>query len=290
MEAWALHGLGRVAYFDQDPASARAFGLESLTVAEAVGDRSLIAWALHLLGLAAYIEADYPTARRYYQDSLAIRRELGYQEGIGVLLTLLGLVALREGDLGQAHALYSEALAIMHLLVGPWNMAMILAAFSSIAAAQRQSVRAVRLGAAASALGESYQTPLIPLFETLLAEGLDLASQALGQPAYGQAWAEGMAMSLDDAIAEALSVRVLAPSAPPVHGPQPVEHRAFGGLTAAELQVLRLLAAGRTTREIAGELVVAVSTIDRHITHIYEKLSVRNRTEATALALRLGLV
>ena len=53
--------------------------------------------------------------------------------------------------------------------------------------------------------------------------------------------------------------------------------------------MLRLLATGRTTKEIAAELVVAVSTVDRHITHIYEKLGVRNRAEATAFALTHGL-
>ena len=53
--------------------------------------------------------------------------------------------------------------------------------------------------------------------------------------------------------------------------------------------MLRLLAGGRTTKEIAAELVVAVSTVDRHITHIYGKLGVRNRAEATAFALRHGL-
>jgi DNA-binding NarL/FixJ family response regulator len=54
--------------------------------------------------------------------------------------------------------------------------------------------------------------------------------------------------------------------------------------------VLRLLASGRTTKEIAGELIVAVSTADRHITHIYNKLSVHNRAEATALASKHGLI
>jgi DNA-binding NarL/FixJ family response regulator len=54
--------------------------------------------------------------------------------------------------------------------------------------------------------------------------------------------------------------------------------------------VLRLLSGGRTTKEIAAELVVAVSTVDRHLTHIYGKLGVRNRAEATAISLKHGLV
>jgi DNA-binding NarL/FixJ family response regulator len=53
--------------------------------------------------------------------------------------------------------------------------------------------------------------------------------------------------------------------------------------------VLRLIAAGRTSREIAATLVVSVGTVERHITHIYGKLGVRGRAEATAYALRHGI-
>ena len=54
--------------------------------------------------------------------------------------------------------------------------------------------------------------------------------------------------------------------------------------------MLRQLVRGSTTKEIAAELVVAISTVDRHITHIYTKLGARNRAEATAMALRTGFV
>jgi hypothetical protein len=47
--------------------------------------------------------------------------------------------------------------------------------------------------------------------------------------------------------------------------------------------VLRLLARGRTRKEIAAELVIATSTADRHINHICDKLGVRNRVEAVVL-------
>ena len=141
--ALALHHLGRVAYFDDDPATARALAEESLAIAEAVGDPWLIAWALHLLGLAAHIAADYPTARAYYARSLAIRQELGHQEGIGILFSLLGMAALREGELSRANLLLQEALAVMRNVVGPWGFAPLLAGVSSLAAALGQSPRAV---------------------------------------------------------------------------------------------------------------------------------------------------
>jgi len=61
-------------------------------------------------------------------------------------------------------------------------------------------------------------------------------------------------------------------------------------LSERELEVLRLLAAGRSNQQIAEELVVAVNTVKKHVTHILDKLGAANRTEATARARQLGLL
>ena len=56
------------------------------------------------------------------------------------------------------------------------------------------------------------------------------------------------------------------------------------GLSARELEVLRLVATGRSNRAIAADLVLAEKTIDRHVTNIFTKLGVSSRTAATAYA------
>jgi len=61
------------------------------------------------------------------------------------------------------------------------------------------------------------------------------------------------------------------------------------GLTPREIEVLRLIAAGKSTKEIAVTLVISVPTVERHITHIYEKIGASSRAEATAYALRHDL-
>jgi LuxR family maltose regulon positive regulatory protein len=61
-------------------------------------------------------------------------------------------------------------------------------------------------------------------------------------------------------------------------------------LSARELEVLRLLAAGDSNAEIAQKLVITLNTTKKHITHIFEKLAVTNRAEAVARAQELGLV
>jgi DNA-binding NarL/FixJ family response regulator len=85
-------------------------------------------------------------------------------------------------------------------------------------------------------------------------------------------------MSLEQSLTAALAVEVA-----------PAEPANTRGLSATEHQVLRLLAKGLTTREIAAELVIATSTADRHLTHIYTKLGVRNRAEALLFAVKYGV-
>jgi LuxR family maltose regulon positive regulatory protein len=61
-------------------------------------------------------------------------------------------------------------------------------------------------------------------------------------------------------------------------------------LSERELEVLRLIAAGFSNREIAQQLVIAVSTVKSHINHIYGKLDVNSRTQAVARAQALDIL
>jgi LuxR family maltose regulon positive regulatory protein len=61
-------------------------------------------------------------------------------------------------------------------------------------------------------------------------------------------------------------------------------------LTVRELEVLRLLATGRSNQRIAHDLVVALDTVKKHVTHVLGKLGAANRTEAVARARQLGLL
>ncbi len=84
------------------------------------------------------------------------------------------------------------------------------------------------------------------------------------------------------ALRQLAAIAVEEPAGRPVALPEPLSER--------ELEVLGLIAAGLSNQEIAGRLVVAVSTIKTHVNNIYGKLNVRNRTEAVARARELKLL
>jgi len=61
-------------------------------------------------------------------------------------------------------------------------------------------------------------------------------------------------------------------------------------LTGRELEVLAMLAAGRSNQAIAGELVVTLDTVKKHVGHVLGKLAAANRTQAVARARELNLI
>jgi pimeloyl-ACP methyl ester carboxylesterase/DNA-binding CsgD family transcriptional regulator len=75
-----------------------------------------------------------------------------------------------------------------------------------------------------------------------------------------------------------------APSTPGDRGAYP------DGLTAREVEVLRLIASGHSSREIAAALVIAEPTVTRHVTNLYAKIGARSRADATAYAFRHQVV
>jgi predicted ATPase/class 3 adenylate cyclase/DNA-binding CsgD family transcriptional regulator len=286
--AWTLHLLGRVSYFEGDAQAARGLGYQSLEIARAIPDEWLESWALHLLGLAAHIESDYAQARRLYEGSLVIRRRIDFREGAGTIPTLIGLIDFAEGDYRSAGARYREALEHYRGLDSGWLMGNLVAQFGALAVAVGQPRRAARLFGALSALSEAVSVRPIPLVEAVLRPALDDARRTLGDGDFEAEQLVGRQMSLDEVSAEAIIIDPESPT-PEV----PVRLRSNGahpdGLTAREIEVLRLIASGRTSREIADELVISLNTVERHITHVYVKISVRGRAEATAYAVRQGL-
>jgi DNA-binding NarL/FixJ family response regulator len=111
------------------------------------------------------------------------------------------------------------------------------------------------------------------------------ARRQLGDAAYAAAWEAGFRLRSGEVRAEVEWVLAAA------EGISPEGHGGGAGatLTPRELEVLRLVAAGYTNREIAAALHVSHRTVHNHLAHIFSKTDSPNRAAATAFALRHGL-
>jgi DNA-binding NarL/FixJ family response regulator len=110
------------------------------------------------------------------------------------------------------------------------------------------------------------------------------ASTILGRTAFEREVAAGRALSAAEALAQADAVAI-EPSID-----QLVPATTSGGLTERELDVLRLLVAGHSDREIGEALYISPRTASKHVANILAKLDAGTRGEAAVLAVRTGLV
>jgi DNA-binding NarL/FixJ family response regulator len=62
------------------------------------------------------------------------------------------------------------------------------------------------------------------------------------------------------------------------------------GLSAREVEILRMVASGQSSKEIAANLVLSARTVERHIQNVYTKIGAHGRAEATSFAISAGLV
>jgi len=114
------------------------------------------------------------------------------------------------------------------------------------------------------------------------------AQVALGEDRFSQLRTAGQTLRLQEAAALAgtISIPHQGSNSSDLAGTEPSSCT----LTPREREVLRLLVAGRTDREIATTLFIGHRTVQDHVSHILGKLQVANRTEAATVATRDGLV
>jgi predicted ATPase/transcriptional regulator with XRE-family HTH domain len=199
----ALYDLGRLAKSSGDYPRARSLFTDALALRREIGERRGIAYALSSLGELAESEGDYSNARMLLEEALVIYREVGARE-CSETLAHLGNIARLEGDSPRAAARLRESVLLLRNggdVVGQCHSIRLL---GLTAVGQGAPVRALCLLAAATA----HASPgmLDDPFERAQYEvGLADARHALTEEAADRAWADGLAMTLEQAIVYALS-------------------------------------------------------------------------------------
>jgi tetratricopeptide (TPR) repeat protein len=177
---------------------------ESLALRRALGDLWGTAASLNHLGNVAYMQGEYGRATALHEEALALQRALGDRRGIAGSLLSLGLVASMQGEYAGAATLIEEGLLLGRDIGARDLAADSLESLGWVAAARGQPQRAARLGGAAGALREALGAPLWPEQRAGHDRAVRAMRAALGEDAFTGAWAEGQALTLEQAIALAL--------------------------------------------------------------------------------------
>ncbi|MFL5807405.1 MAG: ATP-binding protein [Roseiflexaceae bacterium] len=202
--ATALNNLGNVALSQNDFAKAQELYSESLALCRAVGDKVEIANAINNLGLTAYYQGDHEQAMTLYRQSLDLFQKVGDQSGEANGLCNMGAVATAQGDLAPATAYLARSLQLYRMLNSPRGVAECFELLAGVAAAQSQATRTARLLGAAEALRELIAAPLSAVERMGCEQAVSTTRAQIDPATYAAAWAEGRALTLEQAIAYAL--------------------------------------------------------------------------------------
>jgi DNA-binding CsgD family transcriptional regulator len=298
----------------------KAYCEEALQVATESGHAGQTAHALSLLALCAFFQGEYAACADYAQRSMSINETIRpgvfqpYNQSLLILLACLDedyVEGLRIGELGKRLTIDKMGFQLLY-----WSLAGLSAGLGrpvevrdhlekllQVSAPEVNSVTTVWIvPATAYMLAKTYPERAVELLAWVFAyddlalnwvrpwsafERLQTHLQAvLGLDAYETHWEKGQSLSLNT-VKNYLQLAFSAESAlftasaetatPPI-------------LTARELEILHLLAAGLTNPQIAAELVIGAGTVKTHTLSIYRKLDVANRSMAIIRAQALGLL
>jgi ATP/maltotriose-dependent transcriptional regulator MalT len=271
----------------EDTTTARTLIDDGLLLARKLNNKLQLASSLAISGEIALVQDDLGTARLQAEELLALAREFDLSVFRAWSLSLLARVEVRRGNYDTARGLYEELLPIYLEASTTGNQIAILEEFAELLAAQGELVWAARIWGAAAARRTSLGIPMPTVMRAGYERAITAARSRLGEQVFDRAWAEGETMTFEQVLA--------APgrrekSSSPSTIPAKLSPIYPTGLTAREVEVLRLVAQGMTDARVAEQLVISPRTVNTHLTSIYNKLGVDSRAGATRFAVEHHLL
>jgi DNA-binding CsgD family transcriptional regulator/tetratricopeptide (TPR) repeat protein len=315
----ACNILGQMSYDLGEYAAAQAWCQQSLAIEQQIGNRWSMAFSLMTLGKVTYALHAYRDARQLFEQSLRIREELGDIRGAALCFNWLGDTAVAMHEHAEAGQRYRQSLEWFQEIGNQWGIAASLLNLGQLAIKQAQYAAATRM--LGQGLRLALQIQALPQVLTILSAFVDLLHHT-GEPAWAAewermvasrlvtlaavqppaerllAWSERVAadLTLEQAIAAIehqapildADRRTMGEQSEAQNPKSKIQYTA--GLTAREVEVLRLVAQGLTDKEVAEQLIVSPRTVTTHLTAIYGKLQINSRSAATRFAVDHDLV
>jgi predicted ATPase/class 3 adenylate cyclase/DNA-binding CsgD family transcriptional regulator len=221
----------------------------------------------------ALARGDLITARRYADEAVAVTSGVH----LALALTARTRVAIAEGELDQAEHDAHKALTCAASAVGaPAATPDALECLATLAGYADSHREAARLFGAANAMRQRTGLVRYKVYDADYDGAVAAVRAALGDNDFESAWAEGSALSTDEAIAYAQRGR----------GERKRPTSGWGSLTPTERDVVRLVSEGLCNKDIATRLFISPRTVQTHLTHVYTKLGLTTRVQLAQEAIR----
>jgi predicted ATPase/class 3 adenylate cyclase/DNA-binding CsgD family transcriptional regulator len=220
----------------------------------------------------ALARGDLTGARRGVDDAIAATA--GWY--VGAALTVSARIATAEGDTERAEHDAREALsryAGVEAYLGVPDSLEILAGLTADVGGHRE---AARLFGAADGIRRRTGEVRFPIYDAGYEEAVDASRNAMGEKDFDAAWAEGVALSTEEAMAYAQRGR----------GERKRPTSGWASLTPTERDMVRLVSQGLGNNDIAARLFVSPRTVQTHLTHVYTKLGLTSRVQLVQEAAR----
>jgi ATP/maltotriose-dependent transcriptional regulator MalT len=190
-------------------------------------------------------------------------------------------IAWKQKDYDKARFLIAQAIkAYLEFGANLFHLGCVFKSLVAVFVSEGRHERATEL---LSFVWQQADTMHAPVIMDTANQSLDSLAEKLPQDRYQQAIERGKKLHIRT-ILEQLQNELAdySPLSPGTHD--------MDSLSERELDVLRLVAAGRSNRQIADDLVLTLNTVKSHIHHVYSKLGVESRTQAIARARDLNLL
>jgi len=255
-------------------------------IAATMTNRGNLLWTMNLLDEAL---ADHERAQRIYAA-------IGDQRGVAWSVTNIGRITAQRGEYDRALPNLSQALSAYEELGDRGGSAEALEGIAQVAFGLNDPYRTATLLAAADGLREAVHHPIAPIDREAHTGMIATIRERIGDD-FAARWDADRTLSFGE-IRSVVSEVASAPSrgggasaAPAV--PRKADARSLIKelkLTDREIEVLSLVAAGKTDKDIAEELFIGVRTVQSHVANLLTKLDVNVRSAAVARAIRSGII
>ena len=284
--AFILNDLGSTSITLGEHARAQEYFQASYSIRKEFNDPGGMAEALTHLGKISVLQEEYAEARKSFQESLSMYREINDRGGVATAMEGLGVIAREYGDFQSAGKFFQNAIQIAtEIQYQPLIISIAINAgklFILIGQFER-SVELLTLILNSPAIsGEAKKKTEDLLSRCWVKVHADVfeAAEKRGQAPVGE---EALRMLLAEPI-------LFVQSAWETENVRPESQELIEPLTTRELNVLQLIAEGLSNKIIAERLVITLGTVKWYNNQIFNKLNVKNRTQAVARARELNLL